>query len=120
MKKVFLFAALAAGVMSISSCNKEQNAQPEDGKVTITVSFPEVVDSKVAMEEGQQALDLKWENDDKLTIVGNTTTEEFTVASISEDGKTATFTGNAVEGNNFDVILSDRGVDYLTRTKTRN
>lgn len=117
MKKVFLFAALVAGVMSIASCNKEQNPQTEDGKVTITVSFPEVVESKVAMEEGQQALDLKWENDDKITVVGNTT-EEFKVASISDDGKTATFTGNAVEGDMFDVILSDRGVDYLTRTIT--
>ena len=117
MKKVFLFAALVAGVMSIASCNKEQNPQTEEGKVTITVSFPEVVDSKVAMEEGQQSLDLKWENDDKITVVGNTT-EEFTVESISEDGKTAVFTGNAVEGNKFDVILSDRGVDYLTRSIT--
>ena len=117
MKKVFLFAALVAGVMSIASCNKEQNAQPEGEKVTITVSFPEVVDSKVAMEEGQQALDLKWENDDKITVVGNTT-EVFTVASISEDGKTAVFTGNAVAGDKFDVILSDRGVDYLTRSIT--
>ena len=73
MKKVFLFAALVAGVMSIASCNKEQNPQTEGEKVTITVSFPEVVESKVAMEEGQQALDLKWENDDKITVVGNTT-----------------------------------------------
>ena len=117
MKKVFLFAALVAGVMSIASCNKEQNPLTEEGKVTITVSFPEVVESKVAMEEGQQALDLKWENDDKITVVGNTT-EVFTVASISEDGKTAVFTGNAVAGDKFDVILSDRGVDYLTRSIT--
>ena len=113
MKKIFLLTAAVAGIASLSSCTKEQN-QSEGEKVTITVSFPEVVDSKVAMEEGQQALDLKWENDDKLTIVGNTT-GEFTVASISEDGKTATFTGNAVEGDKFDVILSDRGVDYLSR-----
>ena len=68
MKKVFLFAALVAGVMSIASCNKEQNPQTEGEKVTITVSFPEVVESKVAMEEGQQSLDLKWENDDKITV----------------------------------------------------
>ena len=79
MKKVFLFAALVAGVMSIASCNKEQNPQTEGEKVTITVSFPEVVDSKVAMEEGQQALNLKWENDDKLTVVGNTTEVFITV-----------------------------------------
>ena len=115
MKKVFLFAALVAGVMSIASCNKEQNPQTEGEKVTITVSFPEVVDSKVAMEEGQQALDLKWENDDKITVVSGNTAEAFTVASISEDGKTATFTGNAVAGEKFDVILSDLGVNYLKR-----
>ena len=117
MKKVFLFAALVAGVMSIASCNKEQNALPEGEKVTITVSFPEVAESKVAMEEGQQALNLKWENDDKLTVVGNTT-EVFTVESVSEDGKTATFTGNAVVGDKFDVILSDQGVNYLKRDYT--
>ena len=116
MKKIFLLTAAVAGIASLSSCTKEQN-QSEGEKVTITVSFQEVVESKVAMEEGQQALDLKWESKDKLTIVGNTT-EEFTVASISEDGKTATFTGNAVEGDKFDVILSDRGVDYLTRSIT--
>ncbi len=117
MKKIFLFAAILAGVASLASCNKEQNAQPEGEKVTITVSFPEVVESKVAMEEGQQALDLKWEYDDKITVVGNST-KVFTVASISGDGKTAVFTGNAVEGDKFDVILSDEGVNYLKRDYT--
>ena len=107
MKKVFLFAALVAGVMSIASCNKEQNAQPEGEKVTITVSFPEVVDSKVAMEEGQQALDLKWTSEDKIFVIGETT-EEFTIGDISTDGKTATFTGNVVAGEKFDVIISDK------------
>ena len=107
MKKVFLFAALVAGVMSIASCNKEQNPQTEEGKVTITVSFPEVVESKVAMEEGQQALDLKWTSKDKIFIIGETT-EEFTIGDISTDGKTATFTGNVVAGEKFDVIISDK------------
>ena len=107
MKKIFLFAAILAGVASLASCNKEQNPQTEEGKVTITVSFPEVVESKVAMEEGQEALDLQWEADDMIFVIGNTT-EKFTFVDRSADGKTATFTGNVVTGEKFDVIISDK------------
>lgn len=117
MKKTYIvFAALAAIALFATSCVKDIEPAPSDMS-RITASFPQDVDSKVSMDETTDGLELKWEEDDFLTVVG-TTTETFTIESISEDGKTATFKGNPVEGDSFKVILSDLGMDYATRTLT--
>ena len=85
-----------------------------DGLVTITAAFPEDVESKVAFSESSEGLDLTWDKDDYLTIVGKTT-EKYTIVTF--DGKVATFKGNPVKGTSFDVILS-RSDDYASRTYT--
>lgn len=128
MKKTYIvFAALAAIALFATSCVKDIEPTPEVGtpeekpevtpsdKSVITAAFPEFIETKVDLEETSTGMDLKWEEDDFLTIVG-TTTQIFTIASISEDGKTATFTGTPVEGDSFKVILSEKGEDYLSRS----
>lgn len=119
MKKTYIvFAALAAIALFATSCVKDIEPTPEvtpSDKSVITAAFPEFIETKVDLEETSTGMDLKWEKDDFLTIVG-TTTQKFTIASISEDGKTATFTGTPVEGESFKVILSEKGEDYLSRS----
>lgn len=88
------------------------SATDESGMATITASFPEVIDSKVNFTEQTGGLDLTWEEEDYLTVVSGSVSEKYTIKSI--DGKTATFTGNPVSGDNFDVILSRSG-DYAGR-----
>ena len=119
MKRNLIYAALAAfGVMFLGSCAQElDEVTPNtdaDGLVTITATFPEDVESKVAFSESSEGLDLTWDKDDSLTIVGKTT-EKYTIDTF--DGKVATFKGNPVEGTSFDVILS-RFDDYASRTYT--
>ena len=116
MKKYQIMSALAVAAMAVFvSCeNDDAIKYHEEEQVTITASFPECPDSKIAFEEVTSGLDLKWQETDYLTIVGKTT-ETYTVDKISDDGKTATFKGTAVKGDSFKVILSDRGVDYPTR-----
>ena len=100
MKKTYIvFAALAAIALFATSCVKDIEPAPEVGtpeekpevtpsdKSVITAAFPEFIETKVDLEETSTGMDLKWEEDDFLTIVG-TTTQIFTIASISEDGKT--------------------------------
>ena len=118
-----IFSALTALAIFAVSCSKDVNSaptpQPEEGataeKVVITASLPEVPMSKVAMEETATGLDLKWAVTDFLTVVCGDVVEKYTIDTISEDGKSATFTGNPVEGDSFTVIYSDLGVDYATR-----
>lgn len=119
MKRNLIYAAFAAfGVMFLGSCAQElDEVTPNtdaDGLVTITASFPEDIESKVAFSESSEGLDLTWDKDDYLTIVGETT-EKYTIDTF--DGKIATFKGNPVEGTSFDVILS-RSDNYASRTYT--
>ena len=116
MKKYQIIPALAVAAMTaLVSCEYDDSMTSQDGEqVTITASFPESISSKVAFEEAESGLDLKWQESDYLTIVGETT-QKYAVETISDDGKTATFRGTAVTGNSFKVILSDRGVNYPTR-----
>ena len=122
MKK-YILPASAAALMIVASCAKEPAVTEQsavvtpEGKVVITATFPDGVDSKVSMDETATGLDLKWEDDDFLTIVGNTT-EKYEISTISPDGKTATFTGNPVEGGDFKVILSEKGEAYADREFT--
>ena len=120
MKRNFIYAVLTAfGVMFLGSCAQElDEVTPNtdaDGLVTITASFPENIESKVAFSESSEGLDLTWENDDYLTVVSGNISEKYEIESI--EGKVATFKGNPVSGTVFDVILS-RSDNYASRTYT--
>ena len=104
-------ALMAVLALLAGACGKEMEHEPVDSgeKVVITATFPE--STKVAFTEGDEALDLSWQQDDYLTIICGETVERFDM--ISFNGKTALFSGNPVEGESFDIVLSRSG-NYLT------
>lgn len=120
MKRILIFAVFAAfGTIILNSCAQELNdissIDNKDGLVTITASFPDEAESKVAFSESEKKLELTWDKDDYLTIVCGETTEKYTIKEF--DGKVATFEGTRVDGTSFDVILS-RSDNYALRTYT--
>lgn len=115
MKKFIKLSILAAGMVAFGgACTMElqdEPAVPTENKVTITASFPEV--TKVTMSEGTQALELAWDESDYLTIVCGEQTEMYELVSI--ENNVATFAGNPLEGESFDIVLS-RYDDYMGRS----
>ena len=110
---------MVGATLFLGSCAQEMDDNSvngsSDGKVTITATFPDEVDSKVAASDGEASLELSWEESDYITVVSGEKAEKYTLKSIS--GKKALFEGVPVEGATFDVILS-RGADYMTRSYT--
>ena len=110
---------MVGATLFLGSCAQEMDDNSvngsSDGKVTITATFPDEVDSKVAASDGESSLELSWEDSDYITVVSGEKAEKYTLKSIS--GKKALFEGVPVEGSTFDVILS-RGADYMTRSYT--
>lgn len=107
MKTSFRFAAAALAALAALACSKVETADPDNtpspdtsGKTPFTLTA--AIDtpapaSRVAMEDdGTTAIDLKWTAGDQIYVInGNGTSETiytFTVANISADGKTASFT----------------------------
>ena len=120
--RILYLLASAAVVLGFSGCSKEEFAGdrelPHVGeKVTISVSLPESVATKVAMSELEDgsALALSWEAGDKLLVVSGEASQEFTIKEGFTD-KYAEFEGVALEGTEFNVILSRSGADYKTRS----
>lgn len=120
--RTLYFAASAAVVLGAAGCSKVaspvENTLPQAGqKVTISVALPESVATKVAMSEltDGSALALSWEAGDKLLVVSGDASQEFTIKDGFTD-KYAEFEGVALEGTEFDVILSRSGADYKSRS----
>ena len=116
---IALLTLMVGATLFLGSCAQEMDDNSvngsSDGKVTITATFPDEVDSKVAASDGEASLELSWEDSDYITVVSGEKAEKYTLKSIS--GKKALFEGVPVEGATFDVILS-RGADYMTRSYT--
>ena len=116
---IALLTLMVGATLFLGSCAQEMDDNSvngsSDGKVTITATFPDEVDSKVAASDGETSLELSWEDSDYITVVSGEKAEKYTLKSIS--GKKALFEGVPVEGATFDVILS-RGADYMTRSYT--
>ena len=100
MKKYYFLLAAAVATLAFS-CAKEQEqenepvpAKDKTGKVTIVASNPGALDTKVSLTEAddKKAMLLEWEETDALSING----EEFSIDwdSLSDDGKTAEFSGD--------------------------
>ena len=121
MKIYRKFICIAAAAAAFAGCAKEDISgveTPENGdKVLISVTLPETVGTKVDMNElsDGSALELKWEADDKIIVVSGDVSEEYTIVDGYTD-KSATFEGNEVAGETFDIILSKSGADYRTRS----
>lgn len=98
-----MLAVFTACQKSSSTKDRPVDGTPAspDQQVTISVSMPEEgLATKVTMErdeDNKKVIKLAWENDDVITINDNV----FTIVpeSISEDGKSAQFTGNVPAPN---------------------
>lgn len=101
MKKIYNSILLAAIIMTGVMCSKE--AEQEGKKIknpdTIQASVASQ-DEKVSFSQGDAKLTLAWEQTDKIMVVGNTS-EEYSIVEYS--GKNASFTGEKVEGDSFDI-----------------
>lgn len=106
MKRILYFT-LAAATLLLFSCSKDSSVKPGNessetvkNSVTISVDIPkEGLSTKISFAEDESTKRLTkiaWEDDDVIDVYDGTTHIPFTIvpASISADGKTATFTGN--------------------------
>lgn len=105
MKRILYFT-LAAATLLLFSCSKDSSVKPGNGSsetvknsVTISVDIPkEGLSTKISFAEDsdKRLTKIAWEDDDVIDVYDGTTHIPFTIvpASISADGKTATFTGN--------------------------
>ena len=117
-RNLLCVAAVAAAFAGCSKENVSIYEAPETGeKVQISVTLPETVGTKVGMSELQDgsALELKWEAADKIIVVSGDVSEEYSIVAGYTD-KYATFEGNAVTGDTYDIILSKSGADYRSRS----
>ncbi len=117
MKKIYKYFAISLVVAT--SCSLQET--PEDRLVTIKVTFPERMDSKVSLSEKKDdtGLELSWDESDVLVVTGESS-ETFTITEI--DGNRATFTGKRVKGSQFDIVLTSRnrqdGWSYIAQEQS--
>lgn len=132
MKKLLYIGLAAAAGLAFFACSKDTvkgTDTPEEstGKlVTITASIPEEgLATKVSFAEDETTLRLTkiaWEAGDVLDIAGKT----FTIvdASISTDGKTASFTGvEPAAASSYTVTynsIASKGIDLNAQEQTSN
>ncbi len=119
MKRHSILAIIIALILSLTNSCLQHLPLPNDstvkeGQVVIYAQLPEFSVPKVSVSETSTALELNWEQGDYLTIVSGEKSEVYTLRSIS--GKTATFVGKPISGSSYDIILSQKGKDYLNRS----
>lgn len=126
MKKFFMIPALL--VLLSASCVREEQAQtgPEGDKVTIRVSVPDDVFTKVSFSDAGDKLAIAWENTDKLRVISGENSAVYEISSIISDHE-AEFTGPAVAGSSFDILfpgtyasVSEAEEDTVSPTQTGN
>ena len=102
MKTRFTLILLALAALTLS-CAKEMNNEPipEGKKVTVRVTIPEAVTSKVALTEAadHKSIALAWEETDAISING----ENFTIKS-GFTAHEAEFEGTEPAGDSYTII----------------
>ncbi|MBO4446944.1 MAG: hypothetical protein J5764_02330 [Bacteroidales bacterium] len=115
MKKNLLVLVSLSVLFTALSCNKSvEGTVPGDGDlVTISVALPE--EGRVSFSQGEgNALKLSWEATDAIRIISGSQSEVFNIDPASINGGVASFTGNAVEGDSFDILYP---ADFLNETE---
>ena len=104
MKKFFMLPVLL--LLLFASCVREEQGgtAPEGDKVTIRVSMPEDVFTKVSFTDAGSKLALAWENTDCLRVISGENSAVYTISNIISDHE-AEFTGAAVAGSSFDILF---------------
>ena len=137
MKKYYSIAlASVAALAVLASCEKEVPSpeeeivpgtsevtpqEPVKEQVTITASMPVEGLTKVTLSQDgtdKKLIKLAWEDDDVININGKT----FTIvpATITNEGKTASFTGTAPDpvGGKYNISYADLPGTFATQTQS--
>ncbi len=125
MKKTnILFGILAVLAFAVSCETKidiqDNPVEPLAEQVTITASIPDGGLTKVSLTPaesgGKPILKLAWEDDDEITVNGET----FTIvpASITGEGKIASFAGSDPGAGPYNIVYSDLPGDLSNQTQS--
>lgn len=99
----YLLVGMVAGAI-VCSCAKESvepSLTTKGEVVTMRASLPDDF-TKVSLTDESTYMDLKWESEDTIAVVGNTC-EYFTIDAY--DSKASVFKGVKPEGTAYDVII---------------
>ena len=92
----------------LASCVREEaqdfQAKPDGKQVTIRVTMPEEPYTKVDITGGETSLHLAWKEGDCIRVISGENSEVFTISKIISDHE-AEFTGTAVSGTSFDILV---------------
>lgn len=127
MKKLFRLLTVAAIVAMTASCATDPTSDSENHvkgnlvPTTITARIAEN-DTRLSFEFKEGVGSFKWENDDCIAVWDGAEMHEFTINEISEDGKSATFTGQIDEAATQCCALypSEAWNDYDASTESFN
>ena len=121
-------ALLISALFFLFSCVKEGNdVQPtfRDG-VTIRVTIPEDLYTKVAFTPEDNKLDISWQEGDVIRIISNQDSQVYTLTKLISAHE-AEFSGSAVAGWSFDILcpgtyasVEEAEADTATPAQTGN
>ena len=125
MKKTILFLA---ALFFLFSCVKERNdVQPsfQEG-VTIRVTLPEELYTKVSFTPEDNKLGISWQEGDVIRVISQENSQVYTLTKLISAHE-AEFTGPAVEGTSFDILcpgtyasVEEAEADTATPAQTGN
>lgn len=103
-RNLFVTAAVLAAALSSVSCSKNEPVPTTEGRqLTMTLTLPGDAGTRAVFEENIQdgvfkGLKTKWELGDEISVgvMDNKAISTFKAASVSDDGKTATFVGKTL------------------------
>ncbi len=103
-RNLFVTAAVLAAALSSVSCSKNEPVPTTEGRqLTMTLTLPGDAGTRAVFEENIQdgvfkGLKTKWELGDEISVgvINNYAISTFKAASVSDDGKTATFVGKTL------------------------
>ena len=100
----FLFIILLVAVSCAKEIPSDVQEVPSGALVTIRVSVPENPFSKVSLIDEDNSLKLSWQEGDCLRVISGGDSQVFTISNIISAHE-AEFTGPAVAGSSFDILL---------------
>lgn len=104
-RDLFVTAAVLAAALSFVSCSKNEPVSTTEGRqLTMTLTLPGEAGTRSVFEENKDAtgkflgLKTKWGLGDEMSVgmTGSDASTTLTAVSVSEDGKTAVFSGEVL------------------------
>ena len=104
-RDLFVTAAVLAAALSFVSCSKNEPVSTTEGRqLTMTLTLPGEAGTRAVFEENKDAtgkflgLKTKWGLGDEMSVgmTGSDASTTLTAVSVSEDGKTAVFSGEVL------------------------